>query len=113
MHINSVRYASTMKNTLSISLLFVVLVTAAFAGDNKPAVADRDALVRELQRTEAKFLKSVEGLSEAQWHFKAAENRWSIAQCAEHIAAAEPLLRPMIEAAMGKELTPEMLAEAR
>ena len=97
---------------LYLSLLLVLLVTAAFAGE-KTTVADRDAIVRELQRTEAKFLKSVDGLSEAQWHFKAAENRWSIAQCAEHIAAAEPMLRPMIEAAMGKELTPEMLAEAR
>ena len=98
-----------MKST--IALLSVFLVTTVFAGEKAP-VADRDALVRELQRTEAKFLKSVDGLSEAQWHFKAAEDRWSIAQVAEHIAAAEPLLRPLIEAAMGKELTPEMLAEA-
>ena len=97
-----------MRYALTLSVL---LVTSAFAGE-QAAVADRDALVRELQRTEAKFLKSVEGLTEAQWNFKAAENRWSIAQVAEHIAAAEPMLRPMIEAAMNKELTPEMLAEA-
>jgi hypothetical protein len=36
------------------------------------------------------------GLSDAQWNFKSAPDRWSVAQVTEHIAAAEDLLRGMI-----------------
>jgi hypothetical protein len=100
-----------MKRSLTISVLCLLIASLAVA--ESPAVADTEALVAELRRTEARFLKSIEGLSEAQWNFKAAENRWSIAQCAEHIAAAEPMLRGFIAGAMKKELTPEMAKEAR
>ncbi|HVS31210.1 MAG TPA: DinB family protein [Thermoanaerobaculia bacterium] len=103
-----------MKRSVPLALLLLSLLVAvtALAGE-KAAAADREALVRELQRTEAKFLESIKGLSEAQWNFKPAEDRWSIAECAEHIAATEPLIRSMTAAALSKELTPEMLAEAR
>lgn len=60
-----------------------------------PAFAD-DALVKELQRTEAKLLKTVEGLSDAQWKYKPAPDRWSIAECFEHITAAEPFIRELV-----------------
>jgi hypothetical protein len=104
-----------MKRTFTMLAVSLFVVTAAFAGD-PPAIApnaDREAIVKELQRSEDLFLKSVEGLTEAQWNFKAAEDRWSIAQCAEHLAAAEPMIRDMIAAAIKKPLTPEMLATSR
>src|SRR5688572_4742378 len=72
--------------------LLAVLALALLA----PAVFADDSLVKELERTESKLLKSVEGLSEAQWTYKAAPDRWSIAQCFEHITAAEPFIRGMI-----------------
>ena len=61
-----------------------------------PAVSADDALVKELERTEAKLLKAVDGLSAEQWAFKAAPDRWSIAECVEHITAAEPFIRGMV-----------------
>jgi uncharacterized damage-inducible protein DinB len=36
------------------------------------------------------------GLSEAQWNFKPAPDRWSVAEVTEHIAAAEDLLMGMV-----------------
>ncbi len=61
-----------------------------------PAVFADDSLVKELERTEAKLLKAVEGLSPAQWSYKAAPDRWSIGECVEHITASEPFIRGMI-----------------
>jgi hypothetical protein len=40
-------------------------------------------------------LDATKGLSEAQWNFKPATDEWSVAECAEHIAAAEDLIRGM------------------
>ena len=90
-----------------VFLVCLFATAAAFAADAPavaPAAADRDALVAQLKRTEARFLASVDGLSEAQWNFKAAPDRWSIAECAEHITAAEPFIRNMIAESMKNEL---------
>src|SRR6266571_1831778 len=38
-----------------------------------------------------------QGLSEAQWNFKPAPERWSVAQVMEHIAAAEDFIRGMVK----------------
>jgi hypothetical protein len=87
-----------------ISLGICLFVTAAMFAADAPAAGDREALIAQLQRTEARFLASVEGLSEAQWNYKTAPDRWSIAECAEHITAAEPFLRKLIADAMKGEL---------
>jgi hypothetical protein len=41
-------------------------------------------------------LDATAGLSEAQWNFKSAPDRWSVAQVVEHIAAAEDMIRGMV-----------------
>jgi uncharacterized damage-inducible protein DinB len=43
------------------------------------------------------FLDSVAGLSSDQWTFKPGPDRWSIADCAEHIALSEDFLTSMIK----------------
>jgi len=90
--------------------VIAILLVAASAFAAEPA-ADNQKIVKDLERTEAKFLKSIEGLSDAQWNFKPAPDRWSVAECAEHIAAAEPFIRTMIAGVVNKEATPEMLKE--
>jgi hypothetical protein len=97
-------------------ILSLFVAAAAFAADAPVPVsasADKAALIAQLQRTEARFLKAVEGLSEAQWNFKAAPDRWSIAECAEHISTAEPMIRGMIADAITKTLTADMLPKAK
>lgn len=59
--------------------------------------SDAKGLQKHLHQSEDAFLASVRGLSEAQWSFKAAPERWSIAECAEHIAASEDFLRGIVE----------------
>lgn len=87
----------------------LLLAASAYAGDEK--VTDSQKIVQELERTQAKFLKSIEGLSEAQWSFKPAPDRWSVAECAEHIAASEPMVRGLAAGVLSKDATPEMIQE--
>jgi len=46
-------------------------------------------LKAHLEKTRGMFLASIAGLSEEQWTFKPAPERWSVAECAEHITASE------------------------
>ncbi len=50
-----------------------------------------------LKQTRDGVLASTKGLSEAQWNFKPAPTRWSVAEVTEHIAAAEDFLMGMIQ----------------
>ena len=58
--------------------------------------ADEEKALQLLEQTQKDVEAATKGLSEAQWNFKPAPERWSVAQCMEHIAAAEDLLRGMI-----------------
>jgi hypothetical protein len=58
---------------------------------------ERTKAIKYLEQTEAGVLAATKGLSEAQWNFKSAPDRWSIAEVAEHIAASEDLIRGNIE----------------
>ncbi len=66
--------------------------TRAGAKEGQMTEAERQYLDSELRTTESAFLASIKGLTPAQWTFKAAPDRWSIQECAEHIILAEPLL---------------------
>ncbi len=50
-----------------------------------------------LKQTRAGVLDATKGLSEAQWNFKPAPTKWSVAEVTEHIAAAEDFLMGMIQ----------------
>jgi hypothetical protein len=83
-----------MKRSL-IMLAVVLCVTAsAFAQSLTPA--DRESAVKYLASTKQGVLDATAGLSEAQWNFKPAPDRWSVAEVTEHIAAAEDYLRGMV-----------------
>ena len=74
----------------------LIALSAAPASAQQLTQAERDALVAHLQQTRDAFLKSIDGLSEAQWTFKAAPDRWSIAETAEHITLSEGFIFSMI-----------------
>lgn len=70
--------------------------------------AERQKLVSELDRTARRFLSSVEGLTPAQLNYRPAPDRWTIAECAEHIAASEKLIRDRVAQAL-KEPAPALV----
>jgi uncharacterized damage-inducible protein DinB len=80
-------------------LIFACLTALAVpqgAAQEQLSQKDRDAAVKYLEETRAKFLASIDGLSDAQWTFKAGPDRWSIAEVAEHIAVSETLILQLI-----------------
>jgi len=88
------------------------LLAAPLASADSLTNQERQRLLNHLDKTKAMFLASVNGLSEDQWTFKAAEDRWSIAECAEHIARSEAFIREAVEGFMAEPTSAEMLAKA-
>lgn len=68
---------------LAIALMLVADSTQTLTQE------ERDHAVAELEGSKKAFLDATKGLSPAQWNFKSAPERWSVAECAEHIALAE------------------------
>jgi hypothetical protein len=68
---------------LAIALMLVADSTQTLTQE------ERDHAVAELEGSKKAFLDATKGLSPAQWNFKSAPDRWSVAECAEHIALAE------------------------
>src|SRR5215813_7088240 len=66
-------------------------VALFFAADTTQTLSqeERTKAVAELEGSKKAFLDATKGLSEAQWNFKAAPERWSVRECAEHIALSE------------------------
>ena len=58
---------------------------------------ERATLVTDLEASRERFLQSIAGLTEAQWNFKPAPERWSIAQVAEHLTLVDQGLVGMVK----------------
>ena len=78
------------KKTLAGALAALVLMTVAVAASAQEVTqAEKEKALQYLESTKKGVLEATKGLSEAQWNFKPAPDRWSVAQVMEHIAAAE------------------------
>lgn len=80
----------------NLTLLIVILCAATSAFSQTLTQADRDRALEYLESTKQGVLDATAGLSEAQWNFKSAPDRWSVAEVTEHIAAAEDFLMGMV-----------------
>ena len=54
--------------------------------------AERNALIEQLKGTRQSFVAAASGMTDAQGKFKPAPDRWSIEECAEHLALVERAL---------------------
>ncbi len=75
----------------------LALAGAASAKAQDVSQADKDRAMLYLESTKNGVLDATRGLSDAQWNFKSATDRWSVAEVVEHLAAAEDLLRGMTQ----------------
>ena len=80
---------------MKIMLLAVAMLLMP-AADQTLSPAEREHAVAELESSRTAFLEATNGLSEAQWNFKPAPDRWSIAECAEHIGVTETFILSLI-----------------
>lgn len=88
-----------------ITLAFFTASTISEGVDNITKKERKEA-VSYLKQTKKDLLKAVKGLSEAQLNFKATPDRWSIAECLEHITLAEMGLWQMYQGGMQQAADP-------
>jgi hypothetical protein len=88
-----------MRTKSLAGVLIALLLTAGAAAVSAQEVtqAEKDKALQYLETTKKNVLDATKGLSEAQWNFKAAPDRWSVAQVVEHLAAAEDFIRGMVK----------------
>ena len=88
--------------------------TAAALAAEPLSQGERDRAMSSLHATRKMFLDEVANLSDAQWTFKPAPERWSIAECAEHIALSEDLLFQLVtEKLMKSPAEPDKSTDAQ
>jgi hypothetical protein len=98
------------------NMLLALLVITGFAGtpfDASLSKKERKFIVHHLKETKADFLKSVKDLSEAQLNFKPAADKWSVKECAQHLALAEAGLWQWAEMTLKQPANPEKRAEIK
>jgi hypothetical protein len=87
------------------SVAFAVVCALLFAFSARAqevTQAEKDKALAYLESTKKDVLDATKNLSPAQWNFKSAPDRWSIAECMEHIAAAEDYIRGAVETGVMK-----------
>jgi hypothetical protein len=77
--------------TLALGSAQLLAVSAARAQDASPE--DKEKALKYLESTKKKLMEATHGLSDAQWNFKPAPDKWSCAEVMEHLAAAEDFIR--------------------
>jgi DinB superfamily len=84
-----------MRNKPFPRTLFAMLLLtgAAAASAQEVTRADKERALQYLESTKKDVLEATKGLSEAQWNFRPAPDRWSVAQVMEHVAASEDFIR--------------------
>jgi hypothetical protein len=102
-----------MRRTLVPLAGLACLSFGVFAGEPLPQ-GRRDYAMSYLHATRKMFLDATANLTPAQWNFKAGPDRWSIAECAEHIAVSEDFLWGMAEKLIaGPPADAEMIAKTK
>jgi hypothetical protein len=91
-------------------IVALTFLTASLLAAPAPLTdADRTALVTELKASQQAVADTVKSLTPEQLAFKPGPDRWSVAECLEHIAATEPMLFGFIQ---GKVLKTPPASEA-
>jgi hypothetical protein len=69
-----------------IPLFFALPLAAA---DPHMTAAERTKVLGWLEQSQKEFLAAIDNVSDAQWKWKPAPERWSVAEVAEHVVLAE------------------------
>ncbi|MGH9805284.1 MAG: DinB family protein [Candidatus Acidiferrales bacterium] len=89
-----------MKPTVRVLLL--VLLAALALPAQELSKEDFEKGVKHLTGTRDAIVEATKSFSDAQWNFKTAPERWSVAECLEHITVTEEFLFKMVSDDMAK-----------
>jgi hypothetical protein len=88
------------KTPVLLAFAVMCLVTFPAFAQTAPATLtsqEREFALKQFEATRDNFLKSIAGLSQKQWTFKSAPDRWSVAEVAEHITVSESTLFGLVQ----------------
>ena len=82
---------ATVVRTTGIALLLpaVLALTLSAASDARMTPEERAKALKWLDESRQEFLAAIDGVTEQQWKWKPAPERWSVGEVAEHIVIAE------------------------
>ena len=88
--------------TLLLVLLLPGLALSQAPEKNTPTMTKQelDKAIKLLLDSQKETLDAIKGLSDTQWNYKAAPEKWSVGEVAEHIWLAEGLLFGAVERAL-------------
>jgi len=97
-------FMQAKKAPVILALALLCLATLPALAQTMPQTApttltpqEREAALKQFEATRDNFLKSIAGLSQKQWTFKPAPDRWSVAEVAEHIAVSESAIFGLVQ----------------
>ncbi len=97
--------------TLAFSILTVFGASLMSAAEPTLMKEERAHAIQLLRDSENEFFNLTSGLTESQWTYKPAPDRWSVGETAQHIVMAEALLFSKLEEAMANPPNPDWEAK--
>ena len=91
------------KTAIALTLAMFCLALASTAQTTSQSAStpltpqEREFALKQFETTRDNFLKSIAGLSQKQWSFKPAPDRWSVAEVAEHITVSESTIFGLVQ----------------
>jgi hypothetical protein len=96
-----------MKTRLKrLTLLSVVSSLPLCAADARMTPEERTKVLNWLKESRQEFLSAIDGVTEQQWTWKPAPERWSVGEVAEHIVLAEASLFGNVNKALSSPANP-------
>ncbi|HXA68269.1 MAG TPA: DinB family protein [Bryobacteraceae bacterium] len=89
-----------------LALLSVISCFGLYAADAHMTTEERTKVLHWLDESRQEFLASIDGVSEEQWKWRPAPERWSVGETAEHIVLAEAMLFESVKNAMSSPANP-------
>ncbi|MBI4910734.1 MAG: DinB family protein [Acidobacteria bacterium] len=95
------------------AILFLAAVLPLCAADPQMSDTERAKVLQYLDESRTEFLAAIDGLTEAQWKWKPAPERWSVGEVAEHIVKAEAALFGNVTKALASAANPNWEAKTK
>jgi hypothetical protein len=86
--------------------IFAVMCLPMCAADAHMTTEERIKVITYLRDSRKEFLAAIDGVTEAQWKWKPAPERWSVGETAEHIVLAEKMLFANVQKAISSAPNP-------
>src|SRR5215469_17129038 len=89
-----------------LTLLSLISCLGLYAADAHMTTEERTKVLHWLEESSQEFHAAIDAVSEEQWKWKPAPERWSVGETAEHIVLAEALLFDFVNKAMAAPPNP-------